>query len=34
MSFDDRTKIRFNKLVEEKKIVEEEIAGMRFYTTA
>ena len=34
MSFDDRTKIRFNKLVEEKKIVEEEIAGMRFYTIA
>jgi len=34
MSFDDKTKIRFNKLVEEKKIVEEEIAGMRFYTTA
>jgi len=28
MSFDDKTKIRF------KKIVEEEIAGMRFYTTA
>ena len=34
MSFDDKTKIRFNNLVERKKIVEEKVAGLRFYTTA
>lgn len=34
MSFDDKTKIRFKKLVEEKKLVEKEIAGIKFYTTA
>ncbi|NOX16217.1 MAG: radical SAM protein [Epsilonproteobacteria bacterium] len=34
MSFDDETKVRFKKILEEKKIVENKIAGIRFYTTA